>query len=59
LRKVARERGWPVLTFEKPVALRRDVAMPPAKPTLTAVGLSAALAVIGAAWWRTHRKNAA
>ena len=59
LRKVARERGWPVLIFEKPVALRREVSMPPAKPTLTAVGLSAALAVIGAAWWRTHRRNAA
>jgi HAD superfamily hydrolase (TIGR01490 family) len=59
LRKAARERGWPVLIFEKPVALRRDVTMPPAKPTLTAVGLSAALAVIGAAWWRTHRRSAA
>ena len=59
LRKAAREHGWPVLVFEKPVALRRESALPPAKPTLTAVGLGAALAVVGTAWWRMHRRNSA
>lgn len=57
LRKVARERGWPVLAFEKPIALRREGS--PTKPALTAVGVSAALAVAAAAWWRAHRRAAA
>ena len=30
LRKDARERGWPVLVFDKPVALRSRVRLPPA-----------------------------
>lgn len=54
LRKVARERGWPILTFEKPVALRREG--PKAKPTLAAVGTTTALLVMGAVWWRTRQR---
>lgn len=55
LRKVARERGWPILSFEKPVALRREGT--PAKPALTAVAITAALAAIAAVWWHRRKED--
>ena len=39
LRRIAQERGWPVLVFDKPVALRSRVRLPPAKPTLAALAV--------------------
>src|SRR5262249_17411014 len=50
LRKVAKERDWPVLVFERPVALGNRVKLPPAKPTLAALAL-AGVAGVGTAVW--------
>lgn len=55
LRKVATERGWPILVFSRPVALRPRVPLPPAKPTLTALALGGA-ALGGALWWGSRRR---
>jgi HAD superfamily hydrolase (TIGR01490 family) len=56
LRKVAATNGWPVLIFDKPVALRSRVKLPPAKPTLAALAVGGAVAV-GAAIVAGHRKR--
>jgi len=52
LRKVARERDWPVLVFDKPVALRSRVKLPPAKPTLAALAVGSVAAVAAGIWLR-------
>jgi len=57
LRKIARERDWPVLVFDKPVALRSRVKLPPAKPTLAALAVGGAAAVAAGIWLR--RRNVA
>ncbi len=56
LRKVAAERGWPVLVFTKPVALRSRVPLPPAKPTLAALAVGGVVAA-GGVWWANVRKR--
>ena len=56
LRKLATAQGWPILNFNKPVALRSRVKLPPAKPTLAALAVGGAVAV-GAAMWAGHRKR--
>jgi len=55
LRKQAKERGWPVLVFERPVALGSRVKLPPAKPTLAALAI-AGVAGLGAAIWVNSRR---
>jgi HAD superfamily hydrolase (TIGR01490 family) len=55
LRRVAAERGWPVLTFVAPVALRSRFRP---TPTVTAsVAGAAAVALFGAGWYG-HRRRA-
>ena len=56
LRKIAAERGWPVLVFTKPVALRSRVPLPPAKPTLAALAVGGVVAA-GGVWWANVRKR--
>jgi HAD superfamily hydrolase (TIGR01490 family) len=56
LRRVARERGWPVLVFERPVALGSRLRLPPAKPTLAALAI-AGVAGVGAAAWVNARRG--
>jgi hypothetical protein len=56
LRRIAKERGWPVLVFERPVALGSRVKLPPAKPTLTALAI-AGVAGVGAAVWVNSRRG--
>ena len=58
LRRVAKDRGWPVLVFNKPVALQSRVRLPPAKPTLAALAMGGAVAVGGAIWINLRRRNA-
>jgi HAD superfamily hydrolase (TIGR01490 family) len=58
LRKVARERDWPILVFDKPVALRSRVKLPPAKPTIAALALGGAAAVAAGVWLRNRRSLA-
>jgi len=59
LRKAARERGWPVLVFSRPVSLRSRLASlrAPRRPVVgTAVGVGAAVA--GIAWYASRRRSA-
>jgi phosphoserine phosphatase len=55
LRRIAKERGWPILVFERPVALASRVKLPPAKPTLAALAI-AGVAGVGAAVWINSRR---
>ena len=48
LRRIARERDWPVLIFTKPVALRSS--LPPAGPTLAAIAVGGVVAIGGVLW---------
>lgn len=58
LRKIARERDWPILVFEKPVALRSRVRLPPAKPTMAALAVGGAAALGTAVWLGARRRRA-
>jgi HAD superfamily hydrolase (TIGR01490 family) len=57
LRREAMSRGWPILVFNKPVALRSRFGQRvanlelPSKPTLTATAVSAVLGVAVAIWF--------
>jgi len=57
LRAVATERGWPVLTFSKPVSLRSRLQAPSGTAVaVTAIGLG--IATAGAAtWYGIHRRR--
>ncbi|CAM3579799.1 HAD family phosphatase [Nocardioides marinus] len=57
LRRIAEERGWTVLVFDKPVALRSRVPVP-SGPTLAALAVGGAVAV-GGVIWAGARKRAA
>jgi HAD superfamily hydrolase (TIGR01490 family) len=48
LRRVAKERGWPVLVFTKPVALRSS--LPPTGPTLAAIAVGGVVALGSVLW---------
>jgi hypothetical protein len=56
LRRIAKERGWPILVFERPVALGSRVKLPPAKPTLAALAV-AGVAGVGTAVWLNARRS--
>lgn len=57
LRRTATERGWPVLVFTKPVALRSRVPLPPAGPTLAALAVGGVVAVGGVLWASARRRR--
>ncbi|GAB4006646.1 HAD family hydrolase [Nocardioides ultimimeridianus] len=57
LRKVAAERGWPVLVFVKPVALQSRLPLPPPKPTLAALAVGGVVAVGAAVWIGVRRSR--
>jgi HAD superfamily hydrolase (TIGR01490 family) len=57
LRKAAAARGWPVLVFTKPVALRSRVTFPPAKPTLAALAVGGVVAVGGVLWVNARKRR--
>ncbi|MGY1783973.1 HAD family hydrolase [Geodermatophilus sp. SYSU D00698] len=54
LRKVAAERGWPVLEFTRPVSMRTRFAVPPA-PVVTGAAMGVGAAVAGLAWYARRR----
>lgn len=53
LRRAAKERGWPVLVFTRPVTLRSRV---PVKPTLAALAVGGVVAVGGVLWANRRRR---
>lgn len=57
LRRIATERGWPILVFTKPVALRSRVPLPPAGPTLAALAVGGAVALGGVLWAGARRRK--
>ena len=54
LRRIAEQRGWPILTFAVPIALRPRLR--PSTAAMAGVGLGAALA--GAGWFGHHVRRA-
>ncbi|MEY9857563.1 HAD superfamily hydrolase (TIGR01490 family) [Catenulispora sp. GAS73] len=63
LRKEATAREWPILVFDKPVALRSRVGELAAKPAVSGTALGLALATAGTIWWlgtrgRRRRRSA-
>jgi HAD superfamily hydrolase (TIGR01490 family) len=58
LRKAAAERGWPVLEFSRPVALRQRLPglRVPAGPVLAATAVSAGAAAAGLVWYAARRR---
>ena len=57
LRKIAAARGWPVLWFNRPVALTRRMRLPSSRPTLAAIALGTAVSVGGAVYLAARRRN--
>jgi HAD superfamily hydrolase (TIGR01490 family) len=53
LRRLAADRGWPILQFTRPVTLRSRI---PVKPTLAALTVGTALTVGGAIWLNRRRR---
>jgi len=56
LRKEATARGWPVLVFNRPVALRSRMRLPQSAPTLAAMAVGTAAAVGGAMYLMARRR---
>jgi HAD superfamily hydrolase (TIGR01490 family) len=56
LRREALARGWPVLVFTKPVALRGRVRLPQHRPTLAALAFGTAAALSGAVYVTVRRR---
>jgi HAD superfamily hydrolase (TIGR01490 family) len=56
LRRQAESRGWPVLVFNKPVALRSRMRLPQSAPTLAALAFGTAAAVGGAVYLAARRR---
>ena len=56
LRRIATERGWPVLEFRHPIPLGRRLRERPAVPVAAAaLGVGVGVA-IGIAWYGRHRR---
>ena len=58
LRRIARDRGWPILVFDKPVALRSRLKLPPARQTIAALTLGGVTAIAAAVWLNVRRRRA-
>ena len=56
LRKVALAQGWPVLVFNRPVALQSRLRLPPPKPTLAALAVGGVVAAGAAVWLGVRRR---
>ena len=57
LRKVAVAEDWPVLVFDKPVALRSRMPLPPARTTLAALAVGGAVAAGGVLWANARKRR--
>lgn len=57
LRRTATERGWPVLVFSKPVALRKRMSIGANKQTLATVAVGAGAAAAGAVYLAAKRRD--
>jgi HAD superfamily hydrolase (TIGR01490 family) len=57
LMRVARDRGWEVREFRRPVRLRDRVPVPPAGPTAAVGGALLAAGAAVALWWWLHQRD--
>ncbi len=59
LRRIAAERGWPVLVFSKPVALRQRASSirEAPRPAIAAAAIGAGAAAAGLAWYASRRRT--
>ena len=57
LRREATARGWPVLSFDRPVSLRARLGKVPTHPALAAAAIGAGAATAGIVWLVTHRRS--
>jgi len=58
LHRAAAERGWPVLVFSKPVALRQRASLRGApKPAIAAAAIGAGAAAAGLVWYAAKRRS--
>ena len=57
LRRAATSRGWPILVFTRPVALRARLPLPPARPTIAALAVGGAIAAGGALWAGVRKRR--
>ncbi len=59
LRRIALQRGWPVLSFDKPVSLRSRLGVlpRPPRPLLAGAAVGVGAAVAGLAWYSRHRSQ--
>jgi HAD superfamily hydrolase (TIGR01490 family) len=55
LKQIAIERGWPILSFERPAALKRPIIDDPVQRKQAAVALGVFAIFIG--WWLKKRSN--
>jgi HAD superfamily hydrolase (TIGR01490 family) len=60
LRRLAAERGWPAMSFKRPVRLRSRFPQfhTPSRPVLASAGVSVGLAAAGIAWYLRRRRRA-
>ncbi|WP_122816139.1 HAD family hydrolase [Nocardioides pantholopis] len=56
LRRLAAAKGWPVLVFNRPIALRSRV-LPAGRPTLAALAVGGAVAVGGMLWASARKRR--
>jgi HAD superfamily hydrolase (TIGR01490 family) len=56
LRRTARERGWPVLTFSRPVALKARMKLPQSRGTRTALAAGTTVVVASAVYVTVRRR---
>jgi HAD superfamily hydrolase (TIGR01490 family) len=59
LRRLALQRGWPVLTFSQAVSLQSRLAglRPPPRPVVAGTAVGVGAAVVGIAWYAARRRT--
>jgi len=55
LRKIAVQRGWPIMTFSEQVSLRNRISAP--SPTVVAVAIGLSIVATGLTWYGIHRRR--
>ena len=56
LRRIAVERGWPILAFARPVSLRSRLVRRPPTPVIAGAAMGVGAAVAGLAWYAQRRR---
>jgi len=57
LRREATAHDWPMLSFERPVALKQRMGGVPQKPAIAVAALGAGAAAAGLVWYAARRRG--